>query len=158
MSARFGLICAAAVVMIGGVTGSASAQAVSFTGSGYAANNPPAQPSTIAPYGTFSVPMNMAGQYRVAVDYGILDLGAFKPYAPVPMGVPALSYSAAQNVAAAGGTFNWSVASQNASGVDKNTQIRARLQRSTDNGVTWVFIPGASGLLQALPTPAPGGG
>lgn len=154
MIARFGLICAATVAMIGGVTGSASAQVVSFTGSGYAANNPPAQPSTIAPYGTFSVPMNMAGQYRVAVDYGILDFGVFKPYALGTVGIPALSYSAAQNVNAVGGTFNWSVAAQNASGVNADTQIRAQLQRSVNNGVNWASV-GNPSLLAGLPTPAP---
>lgn len=61
MGTRFGLICVAAVVMLCGAVGTADAQVVSFSGSGYVPANLPAQP-TIAPYGTFSVPANKAGK------------------------------------------------------------------------------------------------
>ena len=156
MRTNLGLTVASIVVMLV-TSGVAEAQVVSFTGSGYKQNPPPAK-NTVAPYGTFSVPMNKAGSYRVVVDYGILDFGTFKAYAPGVNGIPSASASTALAVNAAGGTFNWSIAAQDGSGVTQETQARARLQRSTDGGTTWTYISGAESLLQALPSNDPGAG
>jgi hypothetical protein len=155
MSIRFSLLAVVAVIVMGEFTGKADAQAVVVTGTGYAANNPPAQPSTIAPYGTFSVPMNMAGTYQVNVVYGTMVNGSFSPYNPVPQGIPGSTSSTPVNVGANGAdNVNWNIPAANASGISKGDIMQATLQVSQDGGKTWTTV-GNTTLVTALPTPPP---
>ena len=152
MSVRFSFVVLTSVVLMAGFTGNTAAQSVVFTSSGYTVKQP-AKP-TISPYGTFAVGENMEGQYRVSVAYGTSSDGSFKPYDPVPNGVPASSTSPAQKIDAKGGVFDWIIDSANAVGVTKETQIQITLQQSTDGGKTWKSV-GSPGLLTAIPSPPP---
>lgn len=120
-------------------TGTAKAQTVSFSGTGYNAGGG-GVPASIAPYGYFATPSYPAGnggQFRVRVVYGYLDInGSFQAYNNVP-GIPGTGYSPTKALPMGGTNQSWGIPRTNCPNLAASDQVQAQLQRTTDNGVTW---------------------
>ena len=129
MIARFGLICATAVVILGGVTGTADAQIVSITSGGYVAGPPP----KADPQGGWTVPAG-GGEWRVIFDYGTAPSGTFTLDLTIGIGgtVPIFPPKV-------GGTGTWGPLGQETlkNPLPASTNVRARLQKKNAGGV-WV--------------------
>jgi hypothetical protein len=141
MSTRFGLICAATVVMLtGAVADTATAQVISISSVGYTAPvvAPPKKASS-TPNGTMSLPGD-GKTYRVYCDFGTLTMGNFAADATVSAGG-----SSGVTITIAGGNSNWTTALTGPfelTNPPANHYCRARLQRLKNDGVTWEDLAG----------------
>jgi hypothetical protein len=137
MNTRFGLIAAAAVVMLVGFVGTGTAQTLVLSDVQYtpAANQNKAKTD---PKGTMSLPGDGA-TYRAYCDYGTFTNGAFVPDGTVSAGGPS-----AQNVVSRqGGNHNWtSAAVHELNNVPAGLHCRARLQKWNAQNSTWDYVAG----------------
>lgn len=130
MSKRFGLIAAAAVVMLAGVGLAADPTGTVSVASGYTAGNP----AKAKPYGSFSVSLGSkkGDEYQVLVDYGTYSSNTFTKWTGpaeyvagvrTQMGVTDSTWGPAEEVSL-----------QNA---PANLQVRARLQWRSASNLGW---------------------
>ena len=147
MNTRFGLICAVAVVTLGGVAGNANAQIVTVSNWNYIAVNPnstPANRPTINPAGTYSVAAPKGQQkWRVVLDYGTLVSGTFTAFAPANQ--PGLGMTANLTITNLNNNGTWSfgaapgdILNVAANQLQPNTAARIRLQIQNPNNQMWI--------------------